>query len=107
MADDLENYRKMCLEIYKSDHIKFILVPRLVRQVALKKTEVKLKLSTDIDIILMVEKGIRSGIYHSVNRYVKANDKYMKDYDENKELLCLKSWDVIIHIAGQYRKSSQ
>ena len=34
----------------------------------------------------MVEKGIRGGIYHAICQYVKAN-KYMKDYDSNKESL--------------------
>ena len=33
----------------------------------------------------MVEKGIRGGICHSIYRFVKANNKYMKNYDENKE----------------------
>ena len=37
-------------------------------------------------MLLMVEKGIRGGICHSIYRYAKANKKYMKDYDENKEL---------------------
>ena len=32
----------------------------------------------------MVEKGIRGGIYHTIQRYANANDKYMKDYDNNK-----------------------
>ena len=35
----------------------------------------------------MVEKGIRVGICHSIHRYGKANNKYMKDYDQNKESL--------------------
>ena len=30
-------------------------------------------------MLLMVEKGIRRGICHSINRYAKANNKYMKD----------------------------
>ena len=33
----------------------------------------------------MVEEGIRGGIYHSIHRPSKANNKYMKNYDENKE----------------------
>ena len=42
----------------------------------------------------MVEKGIRRGICHSIYRYAKANNKYMKDYDKNKELSYLQYWDV-------------
>ena len=30
-------------------------------------------------MLLMVEKGIRGGLCHSINRYVKARSKYMKD----------------------------
>ena len=38
----------------------------------------------------MVEKSIRGGICHAVDRYAKANDKYMKDYDRNKESSIIK-----------------
>ena len=41
----------------------------------------------------MVEKGIRGGILHSIYRYAIANNKYMKDYDKNKELSYLQYWD--------------
>ena len=34
-------------------------------------------------MLLMVEEGIRGGICHSIHRYAKANNKYMKDYDKN------------------------
>ena len=50
-----------------------------------KKTEVKLELLTDIDMLLTVEKRVRGGICHAIHEYAKANNKYMKDYDENKE----------------------
>ena len=33
----------------------------------------------------MVEKSIRGAICNAVQRYVKANNKYMDDYDKNKE----------------------
>ena len=42
----------------------------------------------------MVEKGLRGGIYHAVHQYVTANNKYMKDYDKNKESLYLQYWNV-------------
>ena len=38
---------------------------------------------TDINMLLMVEKGIRGQIYHSLYHYAKANNKYMEDYDKN------------------------
>ena len=36
-------------------------------------------------MLLMVEKGLRVGICHAIHRYAKANNKYMKNYDKNKE----------------------
>ena len=45
-------------------------------------------------MLLMVEKGIRGGICHAIHRYAKANNKYMKYYDKNKESLHLKYQDV-------------
>ena len=42
----------------------------------------------------MVEKCIRGGICHAIHQYAKANNKYMKDYDKNKESSYLKYWDV-------------
>ena len=42
----------------------------------------------------MVEKGIRGGICHAIHRYAKANNKYMKNYDKNKESLYIQYLDA-------------
>ena len=57
----------------------------LAWQACLKKTERELELLTDIDMLLMVEKGIRGGICHVIHRYPKAINKYMKNYEKNIE----------------------
>ena len=45
-------------------------------------------------MLLMIEKGITGGVCNGIRPCVKANNKYMKDYDENKESSYLKYWDV-------------
>ena len=42
----------------------------------------------------MVEKGIRGGIYHSIHRYAKANNNYVKNYDKDKESSYLECLNV-------------
>ena len=85
LADVFENFRNMFLKIYGLDLVYFVSAPGLAWQACLKKTEVKLELLTDYDMILMIEKGIRSGICQATHRYAKANNKYMKNYDKNNE----------------------
>ena len=54
LADVFEN-RKMYLKIYHLDPLKFLSAPGLGMQAALKKTEVKLELLTDMDVLLKVK----------------------------------------------------
>ena len=42
----------------------------------------------------MVEEGIRGGMCHAVHRYAKANNKYMKNYDEEKEFSYIQYLDA-------------
>ena len=74
LADLFENFRNMCLEIYELDPTYFVSAPGLERQACLKKTGVKLELLTDYDIILMIDKRIRGGIFQATHRYAKANN---------------------------------
>ena len=82
LADVFNNVWNICLEIYGFDPVHFLSAPRLPWQAALKKTKIKLDLITDTDMLLMVAKGIRGGIWHAVNQYTKANDKYMENKDK-------------------------
>ena len=79
LADVFENFRNLCLEIYELDPAHYYTAPGLAWDAALKKTEVKLELLTDIDMLLMIEKGIRGGVSIISTRYSKANNKYMDD----------------------------
>ena len=82
LSDVFENFRNKCIEIYELDPAHFLSAPGLAWRVCLKKTRVELELLIDIDMFLMVEKGITGGIRHG---YAKANNKYMKNYDKNIE----------------------
>ena len=75
----------MCIKVYEVDPAHFLSLPGLVWKACLKKTNVKLELLTDYDMLLVVEKGISGGICHVIHRYAKVNNKYMKNYNKNKE----------------------
>ena len=85
LPDVFNNFRDMCIKEYELDPGHFLSLPGLAWQACLKKTNIELELLTDYDMLLMVEEGIRSGICHSIHRYAKANNKYMKNYNKDEE----------------------
>ena len=94
LVDVFENFGNIFLEIYEIDHAHFLTSTEIAWEAALKHTKIKLYLLTDIDLLLKVDKGIRVATYHAIHRHAKANNKYMKDFDKNKELSYLKYCDV-------------
>ena len=74
LADVFEKFRDKCIEIYGLDPSHFLSAPGLAWQACLKKTNVNLESLTDIDMLLMIEAGIRGGMCQSIHRYAKANN---------------------------------
>ena len=73
LAGLFENFQNSSLKVYELDPAQFFTAPGLAWKAALKKTKGKFGSLTDIDMLLMVEKGIRHEICHAIHRYAKAN----------------------------------
>jgi len=59
--------------------------PGLAWDACLKKTGVKLELMSDINMLLVIEKGIRGGVSMIRTRYSKAYYKHLKNFNPNEE----------------------
>ena len=82
LVDVFENFRKTCIRYYKLDPCHYFTSPGLSWDAMLKMTDIRLELMVDIDMFQFIEKGMRGGVSYIANRYGKANNKYMKEYDE-------------------------
>ena len=59
LADVFDNFRSMCIKVYGLNPVSSFSAPVLAWQACLKKTSVKVEIITDVDMLLMIEKGIR------------------------------------------------
>ena len=84
LTDLFENFRNTCMQYYGLDPCHYFMSPGLSWDAMLKMTNVKLELMTDINMYQFIEKGMRGGVSYIANRYGKANNKYMKEYNENE-----------------------
>ena len=74
LVDVFENLTKMCLKMYKLDSSKICFSCWISIASSLKKDRSRIRILTDIDMLLMVEKELRGGICHAIHHYAKAND---------------------------------
>ena len=78
LADVFESF----IEIYGLYLSRFVSAPNLTWNAFVKMTSNKLELLTDIDLLLMLKKGIRGKICQAIIPFIKANNKYVKNHDE-------------------------
>ena len=75
LADVMENFRKLCEENYELDPAHFFTVPGMAWDAMLKITGIKLELLEDVDMLLMIEKGIREEFQiHSKDTQKRTTD---------------------------------
>ena len=88
LADVLENFRNLCEKHYELDPAHFYTVPGLSWDAMRKITGIKLDLFEEgqIDMLLMIEKGIRGGISNVFKKYAKANNRFMKNFDPTEKI---------------------
>ena len=97
LTDIFENFRTLSMNTYQLDPACYYTTPGLAWDAALKYTKAKLELLTDREMIdFFIEKGsLRGGISTvSSKKYVKANNKYLDNYDENKPSTFIMYFDV-------------
>ena len=94
LSDVFEIFRKTCLKHYNLDPAHYYTSPGLAWDACLKETKQELQLLTDYDMLMIVERGIRGGISHISKRYAEANNKYMKDYNPDKESVYIQYLDA-------------
>ena len=92
LADVFENFGKTCLQYYQLDPCHYFIL--LSWDAMLKMSDVKLELTTDIDMYQFIEKRMRGGISYIANRYGKANNKYMQNWNPNEASKCLMYLDA-------------
>ena len=67
LTDVFENFRKTCMQYYKSDPCHYFTSPGLSWDAMLKMTNIKLELMTDIDMFQFIEKGMHGGVSYIAN----------------------------------------
>ena len=101
LADVFEKFISTCITHYELDSCHYFSFPRLSWDAMLKMTHVKLEKISDIEKYLFIEKGSRGAISYIAKRFVKANNKYMNDYDLEKPSTFITYLVKIICMVGQ------
>jgi hypothetical protein len=95
LADIFEAFRNSCMKWYGLDPAHYISCPQLSNDAFLKMSKIKLELISDVDQYNFFESSLRGGFSTVVNKYAKANNMYLSDYDPNEPSSFLFYCDMI------------
>lgn len=84
LADVFENFRDVSLLYYELDPAHYFTLPGYAWDAMLLKTGIELDLISDMDMYLMIERGIRGGLTQVTLKHAVANNKYMTSFDKQK-----------------------
>ena len=95
LADVVANFRRVGIEEYRIDPAHCWTLAGYTWECCLKMTKLELELITDPNVFLMFENAIRGGVSTISNRYSKANNKYLSDFDSSQPSSFIISMDVV------------
>lgn len=84
LADIFEQFRIWGQNLYGLDPIHYVSLPSYAWDAMLRKTGIELELINDVNILNMIEQSIRGGICQVSHRFLRANNRYMEDYQEEE-----------------------
>ena len=87
LSNIFETFRNTCLEDYGLSPAHFCTLPELAWQACLKFMGIRLELSTDLNMLLMFERGICGDITQAVHRYTKVSNKYTGNHEGESSFL--------------------
>ena len=94
LADVFENFRNVSMTSHRLDPIHYLSLPGYSWDCMLHHLKIELKLLTDLDEHLFLERGIRGGVSMIAHRHAEANNKYMITYDKEKNTSYIMYWDA-------------
>ena len=99
LADVFEKCWRLFDQVYGLDPCHYYSAPNISWDAMLKTTKVKLDLLSDIEMLLFCERAIRGGLNGiGEKRYMKANNKYLHDFDEKK----LSTYGLFLDVVNLY-----
>ena len=105
LADVFEKCLRLFDQVYGFEPCHYYSAPNISWDAMLKTTKVKLDLLSDIEMLLFCERAIRGGLNGiGEKRYMKANNKYLHDFDEEKPSACGLFLDVVNLYGGTMMK---